>query len=153
MSATSGYDKRVDAAVRFLLAAPGGLSVPQAMRAANFTNEESSNRTIQQRVRREWQSRGGREVAYLTPPTALALSTPVTAASSLTGSSAAATATTGEEEGNHQQGGDDSIIKKPVLLKVRATATAKQKLRVNKVRVAKFHSMALKYATSDDCWS
>ena len=42
-----------------------------------------------------------------------------------------------------------TIIKKPVLLKVRATATAKQKLRVNKIRVVKFYSMALKYATTE----
>ena len=145
MSATSGYDKRVDKAVRFLLAAPGVLSVPQAMRAANFTNKESSNRTIQQRVRREWQSMGGREVAYLTPPPTTVLTTPVTAESSLTGSAASATAITGED--GNQQGGCDNIIKKPILLKVRGTATAKQKLCVNKVRVAKFYSMALKYGS------
>jgi hypothetical protein len=104
------------------------------MRAANFTDAETSNRSIQQRVCREWQSRGGRQAAYLTPPApaAITLVTSVTEASSLTGSVATA-----------QEG------KKPFLLKVRATATAKQKLRVNKIRVMKFYSMALKYATTE----
>ena len=144
MSATNGYDNRLNRAVRFLMAAPGVLTVPQAMRAANFTDEETSNRSIQQRVRREWQSRGVRQAAYLTPPPAasIALATPVTEASSLTGSCAGSTATA-------ERGDDNGIIKQPVLLKVRATATAKQKLRVNKIRVAKFYSMALKYATTE----
>ena len=66
------------------------------------------------------------------------LATSVTEASSLTGSGSTA-----------QEGDDNGIIKKPILLKVRATATAKQKLRVNKIKVAKFYSMALKYATTE----
>ena len=92
MSATNGFDYRLNRAVRFLVAAPGVLTVPQAMRAANFTDAETSNRSIQQRVCREWQSRGGRQAAYLTPsaPAAITLATSVTEASSLTGSGSTA---------------------------------------------------------------
>jgi hypothetical protein len=140
MSATNGYDYCLNRAVRFLVAAPGALTVPQAMRAANFTDKGSSNQSIQQQVRREWQSRGGRQAAsYLTPPpAAITLATSVTEALSFTGSGSTA-----------QEGDDNGIIKKPVLLKVRVTATAKQKLQVNKIRVAKFYLMALKSAMTE----
>ena len=113
MSATNGSDNCFNRAVRFLMAAPCVLTVPQAMRAANFTDEETSNQSIQQQVHREWQSRGGRQAAsYLTPPPAtITLATSVTEALSFTGSGSTA-----------QEGDDNGIIKKPVLLKVRATA-------------------------------
>ena len=106
MSATNGYDYCLNRAVHFLVAAPGVLTALQAMRAANFMDKETSNRSIQQQVRREWQSRGGRQAAsYLTPPpTAITLATSVTEASSLTGSGSTA-----------QEGDDNGIIVLSVL--------------------------------------
>ena len=105
MSATNGYDYCLNRAVHFLVAAPGVLTALQAMRAANFMDKETLNRSIQQQVRREWQSRGGRQAAYLTPPpAAITLATLVTEASSLTGSGSTA-----------QEGDDNGIIVLSVL--------------------------------------
>ena len=64
-------DKRIGAAVDLLLKAPM-LTVSQGMRAANFTGEESKDRTMQMQVRRALQKkRGVTEIdadPFQTPP-------------------------------------------------------------------------------------
>ena len=82
-------DKHIRATVDLLLKAPM-LTVAQAMRAANFTDEESKNRTTQMQVRRALEKKRGGMVnnanPFLTPP--VGVGTSVTAILSLTTTSA-----------------------------------------------------------------
>jgi len=129
-------DKRIRAAVDLLLRAPM-LTVAQAMRAANFTDVESKNRTMQMQVRRALEKKRGDTVndvnPFLTPP--VGEGTSVTAISSLTTS-----ASSGGEDGG-------VLFPQPKLKRIRRTAGAMQQDRMNKLQKDNHFKDALKRAT------
>ncbi len=105
-------DKRICAAVDLLLKAPM-LTVAQAMRAVNYTDEESKNRTMQMQVRRALERKKGGMAnnvnPFLTPR--VGGDTPVAAVSSLTSASS---------------GGVEVLFPQPKLKRIRRAASAMQ---------------------------
>ncbi len=103
-------DKCIRAAVDLLLKVPM-LTVAQAMRAVNYTDEESKNRTMQMQVRRALERKKGdteNDVNhFLTPP--VGGDTPVAAVLSLTLASS---------------GGVEVLFPQPKLKQIRRTASA-----------------------------
>jgi hypothetical protein len=126
-------DKRINAAVDLLVKAPM-LSVPQAMRAANFTDEESKNRTMQMQVCRALERKKGDTTndgnPFLTP--LVGGDTPVTTILSLTLTSS---------------GGREVLFPKPKLKRRRRTSSVMQQERINKVKKDRHYKEALKKAT------
>ncbi len=113
-------DKCINAAVDLLVKAPM-LSVPQEMRAANFTDEESKNCMMQMQVRRALERKKGDTTnngnPFLTPPVGGV--TPVATILSLTLTSS---------------GGREVLFPKPKLKRTRRTSSAMQQERINKVK-------------------
>jgi hypothetical protein len=116
------------------------LTVAQAMRAANFTDEESKNRTMQMQVRRALEKKRGGTVnnanPFLTPP--VGVGTSVTAISSLTTTSASSSGG-GEKDG--------VLFPQPALKRIRRTASAMQQDRINTLQKGNHFKEALKRAT------
>jgi hypothetical protein len=126
-------DKRIRAAVDLLLKVPM-LTVAQAMRAVNYTDEESKNRTMQMQVRQALERKKG-DMAndvnpFLTPP--VGGDTPVAAGSSLTSASS---------------GGVEVLFPQPKLKRIRRTASAMQQERMNKLQKGNHFKDAMKRAT------
>jgi hypothetical protein len=111
------------------------LSVPQAMRAVNFSSTQSTYPALQMRVRRllsnpkfvaDTPSPPTRHVNFSTPmPTVSTLSTPLVATASVATSTTTATETDEDK-------GTSSNITKPKLDGIRLTATGKAKDDANK---------------------
>jgi hypothetical protein len=126
-------DKRIRAAVDLLLKAPM-LTVAQAMRAVNCTDEESKNCTMQMQVRRALERKKGDTAnnvnPFLTPP--VGGDTPVAAVSSLTSASS---------------GGLEVLFHQPKLKRIRRTASAMQQEWMNKLQKGNHFKDAMKRAT------
>jgi hypothetical protein len=140
MSGTSVCaDKRICATVDLLLKAPM-LTVAQAMRAANFTDEESKNRTTQMQVRRALEKKRGGMVNnanhFLIPP--VGVGTSVTAILSLTTTSASSSGG-GEKDG--------VLFPQPALKRIRRTTSSMQQDQINTPQKGNHFREALKRAT------
>jgi len=129
--------KRVKKAASLLFHAPV-LKVPQAMRAANFTNEESSDPTMQMKVRRAFKAM--KEMVQKTESKIIGRSVSVLFLSPTTSTISSLTASDVPSQVEHQ-------MTPPKLDEVRLTVTGATKTSTNKQKIDKWKSAALKAAT------
>ena len=149
LSIEPDVQNKVKAAASILKKAPF-LKVPQAMRAAKFSDAQSSNPALQMRVRRARAALApiehtliGSSIELSSPiPTLSTLSsTPVNAAAA--SSSSATTTTTATSSATPAQ---ESISVPPSLDKYRLTSTTKMKQRNNNKKSDVYFSAAMKKA-------
>ena len=138
MSANESYLQKLVLKTASLLKKAPMLTVPQAMRAANFSSTQSTDPALQMRVRRMLPSR--KNVDDITPPDDVILTSPMPTVSTLStpppmaaASVSVATSTT--------------TTAKPKLDAIRLTATGKAKDDANKKCLQRHVSAAMKKAT------
>ena len=137
--------KHAEMAATLLIRAPI-LKVPQAMRAAEFTIEQSQNPTLQQRVRRIWKEKLSRqkenkivEGDVLIHPNRSPVSGMTTLVSTPT--------TLSSERSPSDTAASDEVIPLPKLETFRSTITTAMKKAANTRAMKKYKDEALKAAT------
>ena len=137
--------KHAEMAATLLIRAPI-LKVPQAMRAAEFTIEQSQNPTLQQRVRRIWKEKLSRqkettmvEGEVLIRPNRSPVSGITTLVSTPT--------TLSSERSPSDTAASDEVIPLPKLETFRSTITTAMKKAANTRAMKKYKDEALKAAT------
>ncbi len=136
-----GIKKRAEMAATLLICAPV-LKVPQAMRAAKFTLEQSQNAALQQRVRRIWKEKLNRQ-KETTPVERVVLIR--STRSPLSGLTLVSTPTSSSEPSDTTA--SDEVIPLPELEMYRSTVTTAMKIAANKRVMKKYKDEALKAAT------
>ena len=139
--------KHAEMAATLLIRAPI-LKVPQAMRAAEFTIEQSQNPTLQQRVRRIWKEKLSRQKKNkIVEGDVLLIHPNRSPVSGMTTRLVSTPTTLSSERSLSDTAASDEVIPLPKLQTFRSTVTTAMKKSMNKRAMKKYKDEALKAAT------